>query len=416
MPRFIAPDADRKPRKRRAHTKSRKGCGNCKLRQIKCDERKPTCKNCHRFGVLCNYGQQAIPGEGILQVAMNGPYQIGILPSPSAKTAVLGALNAALRREPFLDSQNPVLQLTNRDLDILTRFQFRTTPTLATTGSQDLYQREAIRLACLHPFLMHVALGITLAHDRHLESSPPVPPSTAELHHLYRGTAMFNKTLQGPLTSSERDAVWASGSLLTASALAQIDAKVPEQAWPLVKPTENDLTWIMVFDAKRELWRIANPSREDSCLRAFAEEGYFSLHAPGYPKPTLTELPEDVIQLLGLDGSDTNSDNPYRVPATTLDNILAMESSQSTVLCYLSFLCLMPHDFRSLLQQKDPYALILMAYWYAHFSQSRAWHIWRRCILECQAVCIYLGRHHGDILGIEKILEFSRRLCEVGTV
>lgn len=80
---------------------------------------------------------------------MNGPYQIGILPSPSAKTAVLGALNAALRREPFLDRQNPILQLTNRDLDILTRFQFRTTPTLATTGSQDLYQREAIRLACL---------------------------------------------------------------------------------------------------------------------------------------------------------------------------------------------------------------------------------------------------------------------------
>jgi hypothetical protein len=74
---------------------------------------------------------------------------MGILPSPSAKISVLGALNAALRREPYLNNQNPILQLTNGDLDILTRFQFRTTPTLATTGSQDLYQREAIRLACL---------------------------------------------------------------------------------------------------------------------------------------------------------------------------------------------------------------------------------------------------------------------------
>lgn len=116
---------------------------------IQCDEQKPTCKNCRRFGVLCNFGQQAVPGEGILQVSMNGAYHMGILPSPSAKTAVLGIINTTLQQEPRLGSQAQALQLTKQDLDTLTRFQFRTTPTLATTGSQHLYQKESLRLACL---------------------------------------------------------------------------------------------------------------------------------------------------------------------------------------------------------------------------------------------------------------------------
>lgn len=71
-----------KPRKRRFHTKSRQGCGNCKLRRVKvsisnplsilswtnplhpplptndriqCDETRPQCQKCRLFGVWCNY-------------------------------------------------------------------------------------------------------------------------------------------------------------------------------------------------------------------------------------------------------------------------------------------------------------------------------------------------------------------------
>jgi hypothetical protein len=34
------------PRKRKAHTKSRRGCSSCKTRRVKCDERKPMCQQC----------------------------------------------------------------------------------------------------------------------------------------------------------------------------------------------------------------------------------------------------------------------------------------------------------------------------------------------------------------------------------
>jgi hypothetical protein len=42
-------------RQRRAHKKSRRGCSSCKLRRVKCDERRPACHKCKDFGVACSY-------------------------------------------------------------------------------------------------------------------------------------------------------------------------------------------------------------------------------------------------------------------------------------------------------------------------------------------------------------------------
>ncbi|KAJ5288590.1 hypothetical protein N7478_001620 [Penicillium angulare] len=40
---------------RRCHTKSRRGCVQCKERHVKCDERRPTCSLCVRRGLSCIY-------------------------------------------------------------------------------------------------------------------------------------------------------------------------------------------------------------------------------------------------------------------------------------------------------------------------------------------------------------------------
>ncbi|CEL04106.1 hypothetical protein ASPCAL05238 [Aspergillus calidoustus] len=42
-------------RVKRAHTKSRQGCFNCKSRRVKCQETKPACKNCVRKELDCVY-------------------------------------------------------------------------------------------------------------------------------------------------------------------------------------------------------------------------------------------------------------------------------------------------------------------------------------------------------------------------
>ncbi|KAI0147083.1 C6 zinc finger protein [Xylariaceae sp. FL1272] len=46
----------RKPRlERRGHTKSRRGCYNCKRRRIKCQETHPACGHCVKTGLKCEY-------------------------------------------------------------------------------------------------------------------------------------------------------------------------------------------------------------------------------------------------------------------------------------------------------------------------------------------------------------------------
>lgn len=51
----VAPPQPRKPIPRKGHTKSRRGCYNCKRRRIKCNERHPECNHCIKAGLRCEY-------------------------------------------------------------------------------------------------------------------------------------------------------------------------------------------------------------------------------------------------------------------------------------------------------------------------------------------------------------------------
>jgi hypothetical protein len=45
----------KKPMPRKGHTKSRKGCFSCKRRKIKCPETRPSCGNCLKAEIVCEY-------------------------------------------------------------------------------------------------------------------------------------------------------------------------------------------------------------------------------------------------------------------------------------------------------------------------------------------------------------------------
>ncbi|KAI1071051.1 hypothetical protein LB507_011520 [Fusarium sp. FIESC RH6] len=50
-----------KVRQRRAHTRSRMGCIECKARRVKCDENRPICLNCIRLNKACEYPPVQVP-------------------------------------------------------------------------------------------------------------------------------------------------------------------------------------------------------------------------------------------------------------------------------------------------------------------------------------------------------------------
>ncbi|PGH14750.1 hypothetical protein AJ80_05794 [Polytolypa hystricis UAMH7299] len=400
-------------RKRKVHKKSRQGCGNCKLRRVKCDENKPQCKKCMDFGVSCSYD----PKSSTLELSTSGELSIdfSVKPLPQmVQSITFGMINplVGLPTRPWVGRID--YQLGEQDMALLHKFQMRTSCTVGTELSSCLYQTEIFKLACSHSFLMHIVLAMTLMHDRHISPSPDRKPSPAESYHCYQGTALFNSALSQPIQPSERDALWGAAALLGAIAFSWVEARTPDEAWPLKASSPADLDWLKLTDGKREVYKITNPARLDSVFHTlFKPTGDF---LPCDPRGTdLKNIPDEFIKLYELDhpssGTQT-ANNPYHAAVCTLANLFNLECNRSTILEFLSFVTHMCTDLKQLLEAKDPRALLLLAHWYAKLCNYQQWWIWRRAVLECQAICIYLERYRGQHdIAIRGLLRWPKIIC-----
>ncbi|KAK0385073.1 hypothetical protein NLU13_7551 [Sarocladium strictum] len=140
-----------RPRLRRAHLKSRRGCRQCKLRRVKCDEVEPCCSQCHRQRITCGFQQHgrvaSLPGvpkvpiprshqsEAVAQHSLEA-----ILPatSPSSSSSPSPSISEEYGRsaEASLSDPSPVCEaslLTPRQL----RYQDQQLRGLMAGGSLD---------------------------------------------------------------------------------------------------------------------------------------------------------------------------------------------------------------------------------------------------------------------------------------
>lgn len=129
-------------RKGKARTKSKTGCGNCKLRSVKvsilgigstnlsltkicqqCDETKPQCNKCKVYGVACNYDRS----YSELQLPLEKATSVSIRPQ-------------CLSYWP------------NKGEELLNKFQIRTAMTVSVGKRLQIYQNEVVRMAYLVSF------------------------------------------------------------------------------------------------------------------------------------------------------------------------------------------------------------------------------------------------------------------------
>ncbi|EGE79763.2 hypothetical protein BDDG_02704 [Blastomyces dermatitidis ATCC 18188] len=464
--------SDAKGRKRKAHRKSRQGCGNCKIRRVKCDEGRPGCQKCASFGVSCSYE----PGAADLQPSRASTFQsdgYGFLqfqnlsaPVPrkspcSLNDTILSMINtsqaAAFSPRPRdYDSihsavpQRPY-QLREHDLELLSIFQARTACSIGTDATLPIYRREFIRLACQHPFLLHMVLTMTLLHDRYLSHFPPWPRSSSpsQLHltsspkalfHWYLGTILFNTKLANPsqIDPRERDAIWAASVLLGAITFSFVDASRAEDSWPLKPSSHLDPNWLAISDGKREVWKLADPLRADSVFRealigpvhgetdhsapstvidgpglnvddgwrfCFAcSSNYYSVISSVSASDTIyTRTPPHEFLLLHHFITTTFPDpdpkvNPYHTALTTLHSLFTTPFKPHTPIApFIAFITHIDPAYRNLLHHKDPLALLLLAYWYGYVyeneSEHAPWWFWSRAMVEGRAICMYLERN-----------------------
>ena len=250
--------------------------------------------------------------------------------------------------------------------------------------------------------------------------------SVAIPFHWSRGVFLLNAKLTKGVAPSERDALWLCAGLLGALIFSSIQAKSPEEAWPLKQQfatPAGDLAWLRMSEGKREIWKIADPLRSDSIFQPLATD-YTQYFAPiSSEDAPLENLPSDLLSLCNFSSSTTeasisNSEsdrNPYFASVFTLAHLLPKPCSAATFPRFLTFIGFMNTSFRCLLEQKDPAALILMAYWYAKICHLDSWWVKERAVLECRAICMYLQQCYTNDTEegakVLRLLEFPKARC-----
>ncbi|ETN43810.1 uncharacterized protein HMPREF1541_11134 [Cyphellophora europaea CBS 101466] len=278
------------------------------------------------------------------------------------------------------------------DWQTLERFKNRTVFSIGSTSSQFLYQREIPRLAKEHSVLMHLTLTLTLMQDRFFEDvrlEEPSKQTEAEAYHWYQGTVIFNtqlRQLHSPMNSDERDALWGSAVMLGCIAFFCIEGETPQEVWPLKPPGPLDLDWLKISDGKKEVWRVANPLRPDSCFSSLADEQVAMVASALGEAPIM----EGFKELWDM--------HPYKRAAGVIGELMSLEVTRRTFLHFLTFIAYVEGDFGRALGQRDPKALLLLGMWYAKVARYKQWWPLRRAVLEGQAIALYLEQNHPEFV------------------
>jgi len=250
-------------------------------------------------------------------------------------------------------------------------------------------------------------------HDRHLSDNPWRAPSHEEAFHHYHGTAIFNSMLSKPIPHEEKDAMWGASALLGAITIASLDATTPDEAWPLAPSSASDLDWLRMSDGKKAVWELANPTREDSIWRPALMYDFEKDPTPQCPRrPELDCLFPFLTKFYQYDEQNPQSSRDSYYNATSIIvRLLPIQCTHSTILYFLAFIGHMETEFKALLHEKDPKALLLLAWWYAKMLDYPAWWLQRRSQLECKAICMYLQRHHMQQSVLGRLLDFPKMMC-----
>jgi hypothetical protein len=248
---------------------------------------------------------------------------------------------------------------------------------------------------------MHGILAITAVYRRYLTAPFPSGPTVQELYHMSRCTSLFNKRLSIPIAQQDRDAIWATASVLGILAFLSLEESHPAESWPLSGGDPPVLEWMRMGDGKRALWHLADPLRPDSVFSTMASI-FAQMHAPLTPA-VLDGVPGPLARLCGLDESSTADGNPFFTVAHVVSDLYNLPDAHVTTGRALAFWTHMPPGFKVLLRQKDAVALLILYLWYCR-ARVAAWWIGLRARVECPAILTYLRRYHRGETAIHTFL------------
>ncbi|KAJ6126546.1 hypothetical protein N7523_002158 [Penicillium sp. IBT 18751x] len=336
---------------RRAHTKSRNGCDQCKRRRVKCDERGPPCSNCISREIHCTYLKAPPRGADATHVR------------PPSITDSHDSRDPGTPRPlaPISPASTPSAISGVRDLELMHKFSTETFKTVCTADSEyHVWQMIIPRLALQYDFLMN---GILALASLHIASTSESPTSLAyidtalQYHNL---TFAPFRTAIANLTPQNCEAVLAQSIVTTVIgiALPRVTAAGDEGS----NMTENI---VVVFELLQGVKKIYHIGASWIKLNLFTRQtSVWETDAVGLDRETKMAL--DRLASLNDETLASIDTDQYRINQNVLAHLLhcftlfARSSDPANVLAWLAAV---DKEFVENVRRRQPLALLILMHW-----------------------------------------------------
>ncbi|KAK1467748.1 hypothetical protein CCUS01_07015 [Colletotrichum cuscutae] len=232
-------DASHLRRKRASRPKVRSGCITCKIRRVKCDERKPTCFRCEKADVECDGytkedadSKRSAEQRRLAVAAQEAQASRQLLPRPNKSGPVASGQEIAVRvplPPPLCPS---TLRVNQEDVHYYDLFRHRLVRDLWGSGHSDAWSRIVLQESSQDPCVQESLLAIgaisqaqmveEMSKDQ-LDAMPSalrpwgtkMAPSggllnhhhrSALLHHV-RAVSIYRQRIQDPSSTSPRSVI-----------------------------------------------------------------------------------------------------------------------------------------------------------------------------------------------------------------
>ena len=238
---------------------------------------------------------------------------------------------------------------------------------------------------------MHVLLSLS-ALDKRMLGGNIEGASWEELKHSQRAVSLFNHVIANPIRDSERDAIFATATLLNTIFFASVETSDPWTSWPMKDAAISAVQWLRLQAGVALTILAANPTRPGGL---FAE--LFRYVKGGPPDITadtaaaITKIPILLRGLFDIDESSSAENNPYLSGIDFLVPLFSIECVGNNIMYFLPFIGYMDKRLILLLEEKDLRALLLLGIWYGLTRHCDQWWLMRRAEVEYHSIELYLN-------------------------
>ncbi|PGH07085.1 hypothetical protein AJ79_06363 [Helicocarpus griseus UAMH5409] len=371
---------------RKSHKKSRAGCINCKKRRIKCDETKPGCRRCETYGVDCVYlPPKSSPNSQQLELASRPKSN-----SPDGYFQSMSAMDMACKIEQLLWHGDVFVPGTARiqAYESLHIFITSLSEKVPAPGSfTAVIKGDMIRVAFQTPYLMHAILGLSNGFF-----AWTFPGSSRykllEARHLSMALQLYKKELAWQITKENMDGLISTCMLLSDVPLLETECS-PYDSF-VFSSDPSAMNWLLLQSGVSRLLPYVNTFLHQSIWFAPFMETYELFLKHKDCRSGREGLHPELADLCEIDDASTSENNPYHEPLRTLMPILNMELNSKNFVAMVSFMGTLKPNLISLLQKREPRALLILAFWLGKMCSDQCSWIYRKLHTECVAICMYL--------------------------